>query len=100
VRAGDKFHDREAEARPPAAARLVGATEAVEGAVAEVGRKARAFVADVKLDVIASLLCPKRDRTGAVRESVVHEVHERLADAERVGLGVEIGVDHSNLPPD
>jgi hypothetical protein len=81
VRAGDELHDRQAEPGPGAAARLVGATEAVEGTIAEVGRKARAFVADVKLYEIASLLCPKLDRAGAVRERVVHQVHERLAYA-------------------
>ncbi len=51
----------------------------------------------MKLDEGAPLLGPKLDRARAVREGVVHEVHERLADAQRVGMDVQAALADSKL---
>jgi hypothetical protein len=95
---GDELDDREAQPRPAAAARLVGAAETVEGPIPELARKPGAGVDDVKLDELAPLLGPEHDRAFAVREGVVDQVRERLAYAKWIGLDVEGGLLDAKLP--
>jgi hypothetical protein len=67
----DELDDRETEAGAAAAARLVGAAEAVEGARQECGRQARSLVRDVQLDEIAPAERRELDRPCAVAERVL-----------------------------
>ena len=98
VRAGDELDDREAEPGSAAAARLVGAAEAVERALSELGRETPAGVADVQLHERSPRLGPGQlDRPLAVRERIVDEVHDRLADAKRIGLDLQLGLHDSQL---
>ena len=94
----DELDDREAETRPAATSRFVGAAEAVERAGPEVIGKPPAFVADVKLDEAATFSCGELDGALAVREGVVDEVDERLADAEWVRFDAERGFLDLQLP--
>jgi hypothetical protein len=98
VRGRDELDDRQPEPGPTAAARLVGAAEAVERALPELVREAGAGIADVKLHQAVPFLGPQHDRAAAVGEGVVDEVHERLARAERIGVDVEVRLLDSKLP--
>src|SRR5262249_59479199 len=83
---GHRADDGEAEPRAPAAARLVGAREALEGPLGEAGRKAAALVGDVELDAVRERAGEEGDVAAAVDERVVDEVVERLLDPRPVGV--------------
>src|SRR5205085_12336981 len=89
VRPSDQLDDREPEPAAAAAARVVGAAEAVEGAGDEAGRKARPLVLDVQLDLCVAGLRREHDAPVSVGERVRNEVAERLLDADRVGIELE-----------
>src|SRR5436305_1921214 len=68
-----------------AAARVVGAAEALDRPSGELLREPGALVPDVELDEPGTLLRGQLDGPGSVDERVVDEVPERLLEAAAVG---------------
>ena len=95
----NQLDDREAEARTPAAARLIGPGEAVESVGHELLREPWAVVRDVQLDEpVGSRASRESDRSGVVRKSIVDEVSECLLHTNRVGVELEVaGLDEDGL---
>src|SRR5918996_6057864 len=84
MRPGDRLDDREAEPGAVAAARRVALAEALEGAIDEVGGEARAAVLDVNRHLPIPLARSHGDLAPAVLDRVLHQVGERLLDAQAV----------------
>ena len=80
--AGHRLNDCEAQPGAPFGTRLVRAAEALERVRQEVRREALAFVADAEDELSVFGLSTEPDRSGAMAERVVHEIPERLLEAD------------------
>src|SRR5215218_10811425 len=89
---GYHVDDREAEARPPACARGIGAAEALERLLKELRREALAAIDDVQLDATVTPSRLQQDRSAAVAKRILDEIAERLLGPQAVGGDLERGV--------
>ena len=89
MRPGDHGDDRQAKARAAAAARGVGAGEALERLGREAVGKAVAVVAHPQPDAVAVGLGGQLDRAAAVAQRVVDEIAERLLQPQPVRVELE-----------
>ena len=86
MRLGDRGRKGEPETGTAACPGSISAAEALEGVGQEVRWQARPFVTDVELDPAVVLDCIETDRARSVAECVVHQVAERLLEAEPVSV--------------
>jgi hypothetical protein len=89
--AGDGRHNRQAKPRATGAAAAVSTSEALEGPPQEIGREARARVDHVKFHLPPVWPRADANRSRAVVQGVLNQVPERLFQASRVRLEVQLG---------